>query len=105
MVIRILLGVLIGGVIGAVVGYFGKCSSGACPLTANPYRGAIYGAVVGALLQVGEGSQQFQGQVLRNLDEVADGGQGMGGKGGLTEKMPSYAASREGVALYPCQYR
>jgi thioredoxin 1 len=50
MVIRILLGVLIGGVIGAVVGYFGKCSSGACPLTANPYRGAIYGAVVGALL-------------------------------------------------------
>ena len=50
MFIRILLGVLIGGTIGAVVGYFGKCSSGACPLTANPYRGAIYGAVVGALL-------------------------------------------------------
>jgi len=50
MVIRILLGVLIGGAIGAVVGYFGKCTSGACPLTANPYRGAIYGAIVGALL-------------------------------------------------------
>jgi len=42
--------VVIGGVIGAVLGYFGKCSSGACPLTANPYRGAIYGAVMGALL-------------------------------------------------------
>ena len=41
---------LIGGSIGAVLGYFGKCSSGACPLTANPYRGAIYGAVMGALL-------------------------------------------------------
>jgi len=50
MIARILLGVLIGGSIGAVLGYFGKCSSGSCPLTANPYRGAIYGAVMGALL-------------------------------------------------------
>lgn len=50
MVYRILLGVLIGGAIGAVLGYFGKCSSGSCPLMANPYRGAIYGAVIGALL-------------------------------------------------------
>ncbi len=50
MIARILLGVLIGGSIGAVLGYFGKCSSGTCPLTANPYRGAIYGAVMGALL-------------------------------------------------------
>jgi len=50
MVVRILLGVFIGGVIGAGLGYFGKCSSGSCPLTANPYRGAIYGAVMGALL-------------------------------------------------------
>jgi len=47
---RILLGILLGGIIGAVLGYFGKCSSGTCPLTANPYRGAIYGAVMGALL-------------------------------------------------------
>ncbi len=50
MIYRILLGVLIGGAIGAVLGYFGKCSSGTCPLTANPYRGAVYGAVMGALL-------------------------------------------------------
>jgi len=49
-IIRLLLGLLIGGVIGAVLGYLGKCSSGTCPLTANPYRGAIYGAVVGTLL-------------------------------------------------------
>ena len=38
--------VIIGGGIGAAVGYFGKCRSGACPLTANWWRGAIYGAVV-----------------------------------------------------------
>ena len=50
MVGRILLGVLIGGAIGAGLGYFGKCTSGSCPLTSNPYRGAIYGAVMGALL-------------------------------------------------------
>jgi thioredoxin 1 len=50
MIVRLLLGVLIGGLIGAGLGYFGKCSSGACPLTANPYRGAIYGAVLGVLL-------------------------------------------------------
>ena len=41
---------VVGGLIGTALGYFGKCSSGACPLTANPYRGAIYGAVMGALL-------------------------------------------------------
>jgi thioredoxin 1 len=45
--IKIILGVLIGGGLGALMGYFGKCTSGACPLTANPYRGAIYGAVMG----------------------------------------------------------
>jgi len=50
MIARIFLGVLIGGSIGAVMGYFGKCSSGSCPLTANPYRGAIYGAVMGVLV-------------------------------------------------------
>jgi thioredoxin 1 len=50
MVIKLLLGVLIGGAIGAVLGYFGKCSSGTCPLTANPFRGALYGAIVGGLL-------------------------------------------------------
>ncbi len=50
MIASIFLGVLIGGSIGAVLGYFGKCSSGSCPLTANPYRGAIYGAVMGALV-------------------------------------------------------
>lgn len=50
MMTKILIGALIGGAIGAVMGYFGKCSSGACPLTANPYRGAVYGAMVGTLL-------------------------------------------------------
>ena len=50
MIARLLFGIMIGGLIGAGLGYFGKCSSGTCPLTANPNRGAVYGAVVGALL-------------------------------------------------------
>jgi len=50
MIQKIFLGLLIGGFIGAGLGYFGKCSSGTCPLTANPYRGAVYGAVMGVLI-------------------------------------------------------
>jgi hypothetical protein len=50
IVIRLLVGLLVGGGLGAVMGYYGKCSSGACPLTATPIRGAIYGAVMGILL-------------------------------------------------------
>lgn len=43
-------GVALGGAIGAVIGYFGKCNTGACPLTSNPIMSAIFGMVVGALL-------------------------------------------------------
>jgi hypothetical protein len=52
MIIRISLGILAGAAIGAVLGYVGKCTSGACPLTANPIRGAFVGGVIGALLSV-----------------------------------------------------
>jgi thioredoxin 1 len=44
-----MISVLIGGGLGALLGYFGKFSTGACPLTANPWRGAIYGALLGGL--------------------------------------------------------
>lgn len=49
MMIRLILGIVVGMGLGAVIGYYGKCSSGACPLTANPVRGAIYGGIVGAV--------------------------------------------------------
>lgn len=52
MITRLLIGIAIGAGLGAVMGHFGKCSTGACPLTANPYRGAIYGGVLGALFSV-----------------------------------------------------
>jgi len=39
-----------GAAAGAVLGYFGKCTSGACPLTSTWWRGAIYGGVLGFLI-------------------------------------------------------
>ena len=49
MLSRIIMGLVIGGAIGGLVGYFGKCASGTCPLTSNPYSGALYGAILGVL--------------------------------------------------------
>lgn len=48
--LRLILPVLIGSAVGAVAGYFGQCSTGACPLMATWWRGAIYGGVVALLL-------------------------------------------------------
>jgi thioredoxin 1 len=47
MLLRILVGSSLGVSLGALLGYFGKCSSGACPLTANPWRGAFFGLIIG----------------------------------------------------------
>ena len=47
--LRPLIGVAIGGIAGAALGYYGQCASGTCPLTANPWRGALYGAFLGFL--------------------------------------------------------
>ena len=55
MILKTIIGILVGAGIGAVVGHFGKCSSGGCPLTANPFRGAIYGGVMGALFALSAG--------------------------------------------------
>lgn len=51
-IIRLCISVLVGGSLGALMGYFGKCTSGTCPLTATPWRGAIYGAVMGVLFSL-----------------------------------------------------
>jgi len=52
MVLRSIIGVLIGGGLGAIMGYFGQCSSGACPLTSTWWRGAIYGGFMGLLFAI-----------------------------------------------------
>jgi hypothetical protein len=48
--IKIIVGILIGGGVGFLLGYHGKCTSGACPLTSNPLRGAIVGALLGLMM-------------------------------------------------------
>ena len=48
-ILKLCISVLVGAALGGVMGYFGKCTSGTCPLTATPLRGALYGAVLGAL--------------------------------------------------------
>jgi len=49
MIYKILFGLLLGGAVGTMLGWFGNCSTGGCPLTANPWRGALYGMVLGGL--------------------------------------------------------
>lgn len=56
--IQLLAGLLIGGSLGALMGYVGKCSTGACPLTANPWRGAFLGAMIGGLFAWSSGSSR-----------------------------------------------
>ncbi|MHC4916974.1 MAG: DUF6132 family protein, partial [Planctomycetota bacterium] len=55
MLLRILAGSVLGSGLGAVMGYFGKCSSGACPLTASPWRGAFFGLMIGLMFALSFG--------------------------------------------------
>ncbi len=59
--VQLLVGLLVGGGLGAAMGYFGKCATGACPLTANPLRGGMVGSMLGALLAFSVGSSRESG--------------------------------------------
>jgi thioredoxin 1 len=58
ILMQLTIGLMLGGGLGALMGYFGKCTSGACPLTANPWRGASVGALMGGLLALSVGSSR-----------------------------------------------
>lgn len=47
--LRLALVVLVSSGLGALLGWFGQCSSSACPLTATWWRGALYGGFLGLL--------------------------------------------------------
>ena len=49
MIVRLLIGVLVGGLLGYGMYYFIGCSSGTCPITANPWISTTVGVVFGAL--------------------------------------------------------
>lgn len=52
---RFLIPILIGVALGAAMGYFGQCTSGACPLTSTWWRGALYGGTLGLLFAFSSG--------------------------------------------------
>ena len=57
---KAMVSIIIGGAIGGVLGFLYYrlvgCSTGACPLTSNPYASTLYGIVIGALIGTGTGS-------------------------------------------------
>jgi len=77
----LLAGLLIGGAIGAALGYFGQCTSGACPLTSTWWRGALYGGFMGVLFALSssgqrsrheqDGQNQSENQSLGDSRQVA----------------------------------
>ncbi len=50
---KILIGILVGAAIGFSLGYFGRCSSGTCPLTSNPWASTVIGAILGFVSTIG----------------------------------------------------
>ena len=66
---------LIGGGLGAAVGYFGKCSSGTCPLTSTWWRGAMYGALCGLLFHFmsGSGGSASMNESTPNVKRISQG--------------------------------
>lgn len=47
MILRMIAGAVVGGVVGFGIYRFVGCSSGTCPITANPWISTIYGIVTG----------------------------------------------------------
>jgi hypothetical protein len=50
LTVKFVLGLCIGGGVGYAYYRFIGCSSGACPITSNPYSSIIYGMVIGGLV-------------------------------------------------------
>jgi len=47
---RLILGIFLGGLLGYLYYYYVGCSSGTCPITANPWYSTLYGTLIGGLL-------------------------------------------------------
>jgi len=72
MFLQLTFGLLLGGGLGALLGYFGKCATGACPLTANPWRGAFVGAAIGGLFAASAGSSRPREQIASSVPAAVE---------------------------------
>jgi thioredoxin 1 len=50
--IALIAAVLAGAALGATIGFFGKCTTGTCPLLSSWWRGGLYGAAIGGMFYV-----------------------------------------------------
>lgn len=66
----LIVSLLIGGGLGAMLGWFGQCNSGACLLTANWKRGAIYGTALGLLFHFTSGGAYQPPKNLKAISEA-----------------------------------
>jgi len=64
MIIRLLLGIGVGALAGAVLGASRHCENGACPLTASPTRGALFGGILGIALALTLGGSPTPAPVM-----------------------------------------
>ena len=80
MCMNLIMAVAAGAGIGAALGYFGKCSSGACALTATWWRGAMFGGLLGAVVhstsaQGGSGAMNESSQNVTRIAEAQFAGE------------------------------
>ena len=67
----LIVGLLLGGGLGALMGYFGNCTTGTCPLTANPWRGGLVGAMIGGMFAFSAGSRSPGDQTAPSISEAS----------------------------------
>jgi len=67
---RLAIAVAVGAIAGGLLGYYGQCTTGTCPLTANPWRGAVVGAVFGLLFGL-SGMSQGRREAVVGADGAA----------------------------------
>ncbi len=68
----LVISLLVGGGLGALMGRFGQCNSGACPLTANWKRGAVYGSLIGLIFHFASGGVGGAYEPPKNVKAIVE---------------------------------